>query len=88
MIRSPVLFNYGILLAMGAGWGFTVPLSRIAVSSGYGEYGLVFWQLVIGAALVLAWVFLVQPRRQDPLAPGASIGDSGNKASGPSSWRA
>ena len=41
-----------ILILMGAGWGLTQPLSKIAVSTGYGHFGLVFWQLVIGAALM------------------------------------
>lgn len=39
------------LLAMGAGWGLTQPLTKIAVSTGYGHFGLIFWQLVWGAAL-------------------------------------
>jgi drug/metabolite transporter (DMT)-like permease len=60
--RTPVLFNYGILLAMGASWGFTVPLYKIAVSSGHGEYGLVFWQLVIGAALMGALTLVRRTR--------------------------
>ena len=41
-----------ILLAMGAGWGLTQPLAKIAVSGGHGAMGLVFWQLVIGAVLL------------------------------------
>ena len=32
---------------MGAGWGMTIPLSKIAVSGGYQHFGLIFWQLVI-----------------------------------------
>ncbi len=39
----------GILLAIGTGWGLTQPLTKIAVSSGHGPLGLIFWQLVIGA---------------------------------------
>jgi drug/metabolite transporter (DMT)-like permease len=38
---------FGVLLAMGAGWGLTQPLSKIAVSGGHQPFGLVFWQLVI-----------------------------------------
>lgn len=37
---------------MGAGWGMTHPLSKIAVSTGYQHFGLIFWQLAIGAALM------------------------------------
>ena len=38
-----------VLLAIGAGWGLTQPLTKIAVSEGYLPLGLIFWQLVIGA---------------------------------------
>lgn len=37
---------------MGAGWGLTQPLSKIAVSEGYRHFGLIFWQMVIGAAVL------------------------------------
>ena len=50
-----------LLIAMGVGWGLTQPLGKIAVSSGYEQFGLTFWQLVIGAFLMGA-VMLV--RRQ------------------------
>lgn len=39
------------LVAMGAGWGLTQPLTKIAVSTGHQHFGLIFWQLVIGAAI-------------------------------------
>jgi drug/metabolite transporter (DMT)-like permease len=42
----------GLLIAMGIGWGLTQPLGKIAVSSGYKQFGLTFWQLVIGAVLM------------------------------------
>ena len=42
------------LALLGAGWGFTQPLSVIAVSTGHGHFGLIFWQLVIGATLLTA----------------------------------
>ncbi|MBZ8119595.1 DMT family transporter [Roseovarius sp. LXJ103] len=32
---------------MGAGWGLSVPLSKIAVSTGHQPFGLIFWQLVV-----------------------------------------
>ena len=40
------------LLALGAGWGLTLPLVRIAVSDGYRHFGIIFWQLVIGVLLL------------------------------------
>lgn len=39
----------GLLIMMGAGWGLTMPLTKITVSAGYQPLGLVFWQLMIGA---------------------------------------
>ncbi len=36
-----------VLLVMGVGWGICVPLTKIAVSTGYQPFGLIFWQLVI-----------------------------------------
>jgi drug/metabolite transporter (DMT)-like permease len=51
-----------VLLLMGAGWGSTQPLGKIAVSSGHQHFGLIFWQLVIGA-VVLGGLLLVQRKR-------------------------
>lgn len=42
----------GVLLVAGAGWGLTQPLAKIAVSTGYLPFGLIFWQLVIGTAVL------------------------------------
>lgn len=49
------LYLLSVLALMGAGWGLTQPLSKIAVSGGYRHFGLVFWQLAIGAALLAAF---------------------------------
>lgn len=40
------------LILIGAAWGITQPLSKIAVSEGYRHFGLIFWQFVIGAAVL------------------------------------
>lgn len=40
------------LVLMGAGWGATQPMTKLAVSTGYGPFGLLFWQMVVGAALM------------------------------------
>lgn len=53
-----------ILVAMGAGWGLTQPLSKIAVSTGYRHFGLVFWQLALGA-LILGALRSVRYDRKD-----------------------
>jgi drug/metabolite transporter (DMT)-like permease len=42
----------GILLLLGIGWGSTQSLGKLAVSSGHQHFGLIFWQLVIGAVLL------------------------------------
>lgn len=52
MTRGELVFLTGVLILLGAGWGITNPLSKIAVSTGYGHFGLVFWQLAIGTALM------------------------------------
>lgn len=39
------------LVVMGAGWGLTQPLTKIAVSTGYGHFGLIAWQLVVAILL-------------------------------------
>ena len=51
MTRDKALL-FGILILMGAGWGATQPLSKIAVSEGYRHFGLIFWQSVIGCILL------------------------------------
>lgn len=48
-VSASSAFLFAVLVLMGAGWGMTQPLSKIAVSEGYRHFGLVFWQLAIGA---------------------------------------
>ena len=40
------------LLATGVAWGATQPLAKVAVSTGHGHFGLIFWQLVIGVVFL------------------------------------
>lgn len=42
------------LIVMGAGWGMCVPLMKLAVSEGYGPYGLIFWQMAIITVMMAA----------------------------------
>lgn len=58
MIR---LAPYFWLIALGAGWGVTIPLSKIAVSTGHQHFGLIFWQLVIGG-LILGGITIFRRR--------------------------
>lgn len=51
-----------LLVLLGAGWGLTIPLAKIAVSGGYRHFGLIFWQLLIGAILLGA-IVVVRRRR-------------------------
>jgi len=57
-----------LLVVLGAGWGITQPLSKIAVSEGYRHFGLVFWQLVLSGALL----GIVMGLRGQPLQVGAA----------------
>ncbi|MGB3243074.1 MAG: DMT family transporter [Sulfitobacter sp.] len=50
--RGDIVFYSFILVLMGAGWGLTQPMTKISVSTGYGHFGLMFWQLVLGACLM------------------------------------
>lgn len=50
------------LVLMGAGWGLTLPLTKIAVSEGYRPFGIIVWQLLIGV-LVLGAINLARGRR-------------------------
>ncbi|EBA12531.1 DMT family transporter [Roseobacter sp. CCS2] len=47
----------GFLLLLGCGWGLTQPLIKITVSAGYQPFGIIFWQMLIGAVLlgVMRW---------------------------------
>ena len=51
-----------LLVVMGTGWGATQPLGKMAVSTGYKQFGLTFWQLVIGAVMTAA-VLLARGQR-------------------------
>ena len=42
-----------VLLALGCAWGLTMPLMRVAVSTGHGPLGIVFWQQLLTLAVCL-----------------------------------
>jgi len=52
MTSREIAFFTCCLVIMGAGWGATQPMTKLAVSTGYGPFGLLFWQTAIGAALM------------------------------------
>lgn len=49
-----------VLLGLGIGWGSTQALGKIAVSTGHGMFGLVFWQLTI-SCVVLGTIRMLRP---------------------------
>lgn len=51
-----------LLILMGAGWGVTLPLTKIAVGAGYRQFGLIFWQFVI-SSLILGAILAARRRR-------------------------
>ncbi len=59
MMRAAPLI---VLTLAGAAWGATQPLAKIAVSGGYQPFGIVFWQMGIGAVL-LGCISLVRKQR-------------------------
>ncbi|MEL7429326.1 MAG: EamA family transporter [Pseudomonadota bacterium] len=68
---SKSLVAWVTMLTVGFLWGLTIPLSKIAVSTGHQPFGLIFWQLVIGV-LVLGVVQIVRGWR--PKLSGGLIG--------------
>lgn len=46
------VFLFGCLALIGAMWGATQPLVKFAVAGGYRQFGMIFWQAVISAALL------------------------------------
>jgi len=45
MSGTPFLYLW--LLVLGIGWGLTLPMAKIAVSTGHQPMGLIFWQLFV-----------------------------------------
>ncbi|RLJ59090.1 EamA-like transporter family protein [Litoreibacter meonggei] len=43
---------FAALFVMGAGWGLTQPLGKLAVEGGHRQFGLVFWQVVISGVIL------------------------------------
>ncbi len=44
------------LLVVGTAWGATQPLAKVAVSTGFHPFGILFWQNLLGALLLTALV--------------------------------
>lgn len=57
-----------LLVLLGAGWGITQPLGKIAASTGHGPFGMIFWQLVI-CTLILGGLTYARGKRLVLTAP-------------------
>lgn len=57
--RKRNIIAWVAMLVIGALWGSTIPLTKVAVSTGHQPLGLIFWQLIIGI-VVLGAVLLVK----------------------------
>jgi drug/metabolite transporter (DMT)-like permease len=57
---SPRFLYLAVLLACGLSWGSTQTLGKIAVSTGYAHLGLIFWQFVVGGALLGAVLIVLR----------------------------
>ena len=60
--KSRRLVFLAVLLACGLSWGSTQTLGKIAVSTGHQHFGLIFWQMAIGAVF-LGLITLAQGKR-------------------------
>ena len=80
-----------VLVLMGLGWGLTMPLTKIAVSTGYRQFGLIFWDLAIGT-VVLAVVMVLRgkglPWRRDTMAVFLFVALTGTVVPSWASYRA
>ncbi len=54
-----LIWPYIVLVLLGCGWGLTIPLTVIAVKTGLGHLGIIFWQFFIVMVLFgLRQIFL------------------------------
>lgn len=55
---SPKILPFAVLIFCGIVWGATIPLSKVAVSTGHPPMGLIFWQvciLSVALGLIAFW---------------------------------
>ena len=45
-----------ILIGFGTLWGLTIPLTKVAVSSGHHPFGLIFWQFMLSAVVLFVLI--------------------------------
>lgn len=61
-MTAPRWLLLAVLVVVGAGWGLTTPLTKIAVSGGYRPLGIIFWQFFLGVLLLAPVVALRRQR--------------------------
>lgn len=49
------------LLGMGIAWGLSMPMTKLAVSTGHGHFGIIVWQMVL-VAILMGIPLLLRPR--------------------------
>lgn len=54
------LVNIGAICLFGSLWGLTIPLSKVAVSTGHHQFGLIFWQMAITSLVLGAFVLILK----------------------------
>jgi drug/metabolite transporter (DMT)-like permease len=47
------LLPFAVLIGLGAAWGLATPMTKVMVSAGYRDVGIVFWQAVIDLVVLL-----------------------------------
>ena len=52
------LIPYALLLFFGICWGTSIPLAKVAVSTGHHPFGMIFWQIVISIVLLSGIAFV------------------------------
>ncbi|MEJ6708127.1 MAG: DMT family transporter [Amylibacter sp.] len=55
------LLPFVCLIGMGCAWGLSMPMSKLAVSTGREHFGLIVWQIAI-VALIMAVPLILRPR--------------------------
>ncbi len=50
---------WGFLMLLGIGWGVTMPFTKLAVSGGYRDFGMIFWQSVV-MVVILGTIALIR----------------------------
>lgn len=53
------------LIGMGIAWGLSMPMTKLAVSTGHGHFGIIVWQMVL-VAMLMGIPLALRPRTLGP----------------------